>query len=54
MLAMCMVSARCILSSFSPIIITLTAGILGHDSQINTLRISVYIFRTIKASPGKY
>ena len=30
--------------------ITLTTGILGHASQINTQGISVYIFRTIKAS----
>ena len=28
--------------------ITLTKGILGHISQINTERISIYIFRPIR------
>ena len=31
-----------------------TTGILGHVSQINTLRISIYIFRTIKKSSREY
>ena len=30
--------------------IALTTGILGHVSQINTQRISIIIFHTIKAS----
>ena len=29
------------------------AGILGQFSKINTQRISMYIFRTIKASSGE-
>ena len=35
-------------------LLTLTTGILGHISQINTRRISLDIFRTIKASSGEY
>ena len=34
--------------------ITLTTGIFGPISQINTQRISLYIFRTIKPSSGEY
>ena len=37
--------------------ITLTTGILGHVSQVNTERISlckyIYMFRTIKVSSGE-
>ena len=33
--------------------ITLKMGILGQDPQINNERISIYIFRTIKASSGE-
>ena len=34
--------------------ITLTTGMLGHDSQINTHRIFIYIFRTIEALSVEY
>ena len=32
---------------------TLTTGMLGHVSQINTKKTSTYTFRTIKASLGE-
>ena len=34
--------------------ITLTTGMLEHVSQINTQRICIHIFHTIKASSGEY
>ena len=34
--------------------ITLTTGLLSHVSQINTQRIFIYLFRTIKSSSGEY
>ena len=34
--------------------ITLTTVIFGHVLQINTQRISIYVFYTIKESSGEY
>ena len=33
---------------------TVTTEMLGHVSQINIQRISIYVFGTIKASSGEY
>ena len=34
--------------------VTLATGILGHVLPINTEKISIYVFHTIKASSGEY